>query len=631
MQRAGPLLMPLRPVMQVELNSALFCGIILAVRMRIHRGLTVVWAIRSARPRLAPVWNVLPPIIVLRVENRFAMQCPSCGTVNKSDARYCMSCGAVLESEPGMLQAGQLVGGGTYRVIRPLGKGGMGAVYLAANTKAFDRPCVVKEIIEYYDPADPEARRKAVERFEAEARTLAALKHSGIPDIYAYFTEGGRNYLVMEYIEGPNLAQGLTRDRDGRTVKGSPQPVEDVVRYVIQICEVLSYLEQQQPPVIHNDIKPANIILDKNTGRAVLVDFGTARTRYAPLPAGQPPGRPGGQQSSVYGTIGYAAPELYEGKAEPRSDVYALAATAYHLLTNDDPRAHPFKFDKMADIPEPPRQALADALKLDVSVRLSAAQLSARLDGAFDSLDARARSSPKLKVITERLVHDPDRQEPSEIVIANVGGGDLDGVATSSEPWIKVARQFKCAPGQTQSLLLTIEVKDLEPGKTYRGVVHVKAVGAQSTSVPIEVRVPPPLLDIAPMQIDLGAVSRGQLFTKRAAFKVRNIGKSRAVCQVQADTPWLVLNPKRFTCMPGQTQMVELVGRGDLLPSQGDSHETTLHLDVEGGYPRQVQVSLDIRRTGRRIASFVMIGSAALVLLGAIAWFFVTVLPLLVP
>jgi serine/threonine protein kinase len=534
-----------------------------------------------------------------------------------------------------MLQAGQLVGGGTYRVIRPLGKGGMGAVYLAANTKAFDRPCVVKEIIEYYDPADPEARRKAVERFEAEARTLAALKHSGIPDIYAYFTEGGRNYLVMEYIEGPNLAQGLTRDRDGRTVKGRPQPVEDVVRYVVQICQVLTYLEQQQPPVIHNDIKPANIILDKNTGRAVLVDFGTARTRYALPPAGQPPGRPGSQQSSIYGTIGYAAPELYEGKAEPRSDVYALAATAYHLLTDDDPRAHPFKFDKMADIPEPPRRALADALELDVGKRLAAAQLSARLNGAFDSLDARAGSSPKLveplKVITERLVYDPDRQESSEIVIVNVGAGDLDVTVTSSQSWVEVARQFKCAPGCTLSLPLTIKVADLEPGKTYRGVVQVKAAGAQPASVPIEVRVPPPLLDIAPMQIDLGAISRGQLFTRRATFKVRNIGKSRAVCQVQADTPWLVLDPKRFTCMPGQTQVVELVGRGDLVPAQGDRHETTLHLDVEGGYARQVQVSLDIRRTGRRIASFVMIGSAALVLLGAIVWFFVTVLPLLVP
>ena len=239
------------------------------------------------------------------------MNCPICRRQNSQDDRFCTYCGAALDSETAMLQAGQLVDGGTYRIIRPLGKGGMGAVYLAANTKAFDRQCVVKEVIEYYDPTDPAERQKAIRRFEIEARTLASLKHPGIPDIYAYFSERGRNYLVMEYIEGPNLSQGLTRPQDGQTVQGQPQPVKDVIPYAIQVCEVLDYLEKHQPPVIHNDIKPANIILDKNGGQAVLVDFGTARTRYTR----QSPGQPGKQQSSVYGTVGYAAEELYNGEA----------------------------------------------------------------------------------------------------------------------------------------------------------------------------------------------------------------------------------------------------------------------------------------------------------------------------
>jgi hypothetical protein len=83
--------------------------------------------------------------------------------------------------------------------------------------------------------------------------------------------------------------------------------------------------------------------------------------------------------------------------------------------------------------------------------------------------------------------------------------------------------------------------------------------------------------------------------------------------------------------MPGETQVVELTGRTDLLPPQESGHETLLHLEVEGGYSRQVQVSLRTRQTGRRVASVVMIGSAVMVLLGAIAWFVITVLPLLVP
>ena len=566
------------------------------------------------------------------------MQCLRCGTVNKAGARFCASCGVRLEAEPGpaeagLLQAGQLLDGGTYRIDRLLGKGGMGAVYLAANTKAFDRPCVVKEIIEYYDPLDPEARQRAVERFEAEARTLAALKHPGIPDIYAYFIEGGRNYLVMEYIKGPDLAHGLSGERDGRTTEGRPQRVEDVVRYVIQICEVLIYLEGQQPPVIHNDIKPANIILDENTGRAVLVDFGTAKFRSGPHQPGALPGLPGRQQSSVYGTIGYAAPELYEGKAEPRSDVYALAATAYHLLTDDDPRAHPFKFPEIDQVPEPPRQALVDALELDVRKRLTAAGLSARLRGA---LAVKAAPPPKLKVVTQRLVYDPGRNDAAQIVVANVGGGELSGTVTSSQPWIEVARQWKCAAGQTQALPLAIDVKNLAPGQTYRAAVSVGAPGTSPISIPVEVRIPPPLLDIAPMQVDLGAVPRGQLLTRQATFQVRNIGQSRAVCQIQVDVPWLVLNPTRFTCLPGQTQVVELAGRRDLAPPRQERSETTLHLDVEGGYSRQVQVSFgaqtDVeRRASRRVASAVMIGSALAILIGALFWFVMSVLPLLVP
>jgi serine/threonine protein kinase len=306
------------------------------------------------------------------------MYCPACDKENHPRAQFCAACGVALERGTGTLQPNQLIGRDIYRVIRPLGKGGMGAVYLAANTKAFGRLCVVKEVIEYYDPTDGKARQDAVQRFEIEAGTLASLKHPGIPDIYAYFTERGHNYLVMEYIEGPNLVQGLTHEQDGRVVRGGPQPAQDVARHTIQIGEVLTYLEQRQPPVVHNDIKPTNIILDRNSRRAVLVDFGTPRARHAH----QARRRPGRQQSSIYGTEGYAAPELYDGKSGSRSDVYALAATAYHLLTDDDPRGHPFSFPKIDVVPEPLQRALRGALHLDVKERLSAAQFIGRLQDA---------------------------------------------------------------------------------------------------------------------------------------------------------------------------------------------------------------------------------------------------------
>ena len=303
------------------------------------------------------------------------MQCPACGKGNRLNGRFCASCGVALDGEQEALQPDQLIGKDAYRILRPFGEGGMGAVYLAASTQAFDQLCVVKEVIEYYDPTDPKAKQDAMQRFEVEARTLASLKHPGIPDIYAYLTERGHNYLVMEYIDGPNLARGLTRERDGRIVEGHSLSVKDVVRYTIEICDVLIYLERRQPPVIHNDIKPANIILDRNGRRAVLVDFGTVSAQNARQAAR----RSRREQPSVYGTEGYAAPELYDGAPQPRSDVYALAATAYHLLTDDDPRRHPFSFREMDSLPESIRGVLHDALRTDVEKRLSAAQLIGRL------------------------------------------------------------------------------------------------------------------------------------------------------------------------------------------------------------------------------------------------------------
>ncbi len=638
------------------------------------------------------------------------MQCPACGNQNKAGANFCAFCGyaLVIDSESESLYVGQLMDGGVYRIIRQLGKGGMGAVYLAANTKAFDRPCVIKEVIEYYDANNPEERKKAAQRFEIEARMLATLKHQGIPDIYAYFSENGRNYLVMEYIEGPNLAQMLTRQEDNQVIKGRPLKAEDVTRYTIQVCEVLNYLEQHQPPVIHNDIKPANIILDKNTGRAVLVDFGTARTRYSQQSAGQP----GRQQSSLYGTVGYAAPELYDGQAEPRSDVYALAATAYHLLTDDDPRLHPFQFPKMDAIPAMLREVLNRGLAVKVQDRPSAAEFGRRLeallkeqaapplpltfpqndlarnrdelillsvkhwafagevlyDGSMArwlrdalhdvaaaraaeesvrkypqdvnagleyfirTLSPQAMPQPQLKVMTGRLRYDhmaaPNATQ--KLQVQNAGGGYLYGVASSSVPWIEVQGRLTCPPGQTQALPVVVRTELLTPGQTYQAQVKIQASGAQTALVQVEVKVPPAVVDVSPAQIELEMGNNSGLFTGRAAFEVSNRGEVRADCAIEGQPEWLVLSPARFTCLPKQSQMVELVGRVDKLPDPRRVNSAQLTVQVQGGAPRPVQVVVMPRaRRSNKTTAILLIGLAVVVLLGAVAWFLISVLPVL--
>jgi len=250
---------------------------------------------------------------------------------------------------------------GAYRIVRPLNKGGMGMIYLAEDLGAFGRMCVIKEMLDYFDPANPLEVQEAQQRFEDEARTLAKLKHPQIPDLLSYFSEGQHNYIVMEFVQGDTLEHFIAQ----------PAAAAKVVSYGIQVCEILEYLGGLNPPVVHQDIKPANIIVDSATQSAWLVDFGIARHR----PLSQQNWRAGGGKTTARGTPGYAAPEQYQpGQSEPKSDVYALAATLYHVLTGDDPQDHPFSFPMLAALPTGLTGALSAALQQDVRRRCTAAE-----------------------------------------------------------------------------------------------------------------------------------------------------------------------------------------------------------------------------------------------------------------
>jgi serine/threonine protein kinase len=231
--------------------------------------------------------------------------------------------------KPGeQLPAGQMLDG-RYRVHKVLGQGGMGRVYLANDTRLANRPVAAKEMI----IGDGIAEKKAIEDFAREARVLSALSHPGIPNVIDYFAENNRHYLVMEFVAGGDL-QGML---DKLGPKGKlPEP--RVLRWARQILDVLSFLHSQTPPIIYRDLKPGNIMIDKD-GRAMLIDFGIARF----LP-------PGGRGTQI-GSVGYAPPEQYMGKVEQRSDLYSLAATMHHLLSGRDPQLEPpFSFPPLRDL-----------------------------------------------------------------------------------------------------------------------------------------------------------------------------------------------------------------------------------------------------------------------------------------
>ena len=221
---------------------------------------------------------------------------------------------------------------GRYEIVRKIGGGGMGAVYLATDRNLGGILRAVKEMIQSY--IEETQQDKAVSDFKRESMLLTSLDHPSIPTIYDYFYDEkeGRFYLVMKYISGGDLASRLRAAPEGRIDE------ETVVSWAAQIADVLDYLHNRQPPIVYRDLKPANIMIDGNTGRTMLIDFGIARWINKEE-----------KGVTAVGTMGYAPPELFSGKVEPSSDIYSLGSTMFHLLTGADPQSNPlliFDFQK---------------------------------------------------------------------------------------------------------------------------------------------------------------------------------------------------------------------------------------------------------------------------------------------
>jgi len=225
---------------------------------------------------------------------------------------------------------------GRYEIVRRIGGGGMGAVYLAKDRNLGDAPRAVKEMVESH--LDPAQHEKAIGDFKRESLLLTSLEHPCIPTIYDYFYDepSGRFYLVMKYISGGDLASRM------RAAVGGRLDEKTVTDWGMQVADVLDYLHSRPKPIIYRDLKPANLMIDGNTGRVMLIDFGIARWVSQ-------------QEKGVtaVGTMGYAPPELFSGRVQPASDVYSLGATMFHLLTGADPQDNPLLIFDFAKNPRP--------------------------------------------------------------------------------------------------------------------------------------------------------------------------------------------------------------------------------------------------------------------------------------
>ena len=212
---------------------------------------------------------------------------------------------------------------GRYRIERLLGSGASGTVWFVRDTREKGKVWALKELD--VSGLSPQEQQEAWVGFCREADMLMQLEHPYLPKVVARFQEHGRHFLVMERVEGPTLQSVL---KDAKV----PLAESDVVAWGVQLCEVLHYLHSLQPPIVYRDLKPANVMVSVR-GPLKLVDFGIARV-LNPTQAGD---------TTAYGTPGYAPIEQYLGKTSPRSDLYALGATLYQLLTLQDPE--PFRFN----------------------------------------------------------------------------------------------------------------------------------------------------------------------------------------------------------------------------------------------------------------------------------------------
>jgi hypothetical protein len=269
-----------------------------------------------------------------------------------------------------------------YLIVCKVGQGGMGAVYKAVDTRLGHRLCAVKEMSGAGLSTMAE-RQLAVAKFEQEAKMLASLNHPNLPKVSDYFSEGGRHYMVMEFIEGQTLLECL--DTTGR-----PMPEGEVRSIAVQLCEVLYYLHNQNPPVIFRDMKPGNVMLQSD-GRVKLIDFGIIRFfQYGKK-----------QDTQFLGTPGFAAPEAYgQRQTDARSDIYSLGMTLYCLLTAKEPPQTLAGFSPGGDLAACAswelRQVLSKALEIKPDTRWGTAdEMRQALGGAPPAPAAGGAGQPR--------------------------------------------------------------------------------------------------------------------------------------------------------------------------------------------------------------------------------------------
>lgn len=260
---------------------------------------------------------------------------------------------------------------GRLKIVRQLAFGGLSAIYLAQENKL--DLVVLKEAV-VPPGANEEARTQAEHMLDREAQVLSQLKHSNIAHVKDHFVEDERHYLVLEYINGPDLRQYV---KENGVLSES-----QALQWALKIADILQYLHSQNPPVIHRDLTPDNIVLAKQD--IFLIDFGAANQFV------------GKATGTVVGKQAYIPPEQLRGKSALQSDIYALGGTIYYLLTGSDPLA-------LAEA-SPKQKGAIVSEELDALVRkCTAFEVEDRYQTAQELVAALSQCQSKLSISTSAI------------------------------------------------------------------------------------------------------------------------------------------------------------------------------------------------------------------------------------
>ncbi len=350
-----------------------------------------------------------------------------------------------------------------YEILGVLGRGGMGCVYKVSDRLHGGRLLAAKEL----RPAtlSTEKAGEALTQFQTEARILMNLTHLNIPKVYDYFSNSGIYTIVMEYIRGKTLEKVLDAQ------KGKPVNEMLALSWALQISRAMHFLSVQKPrPIVFRDLKPSNIMIDRN-GRVKLIDFGIARFfKEDKL-----------QDTYVYGTPGYAAPEQYgSAQTDVRSDIFSLGATLHHCLTGRNPSENPL------DFPDP--RQLNPGLSKE-----TAAIIRKSLE---PDMDKRFRNANEMKLAIQKVMLDlsipvkgkkkiiyarpgktiilPWWKKTSwvSVPVMALGCSGSTGVLSTDDRWIK-AKSASFGP-EAARLLFRVEGRKLKLGREYRPQITVR-------------------------------------------------------------------------------------------------------------------------------------------------------------